>query len=58
MLRIPRVREHESLHVLELVCAIVDGSAVGIDLGFEKKFNASLSGRILKIFFLSKTSFY
>ena len=27
MLRIPRVCEHESLHVLELVCAIVDGSA-------------------------------
>ena len=24
---------------------------VGIDLGFKKKFNASVSGRILKIFF-------
>ena len=31
---------------------------VGIDLGFKKKFNASLSGGILKNFFSSKNSFY
>ena len=45
-------QETKVCKLLKSIYGLKHGVSVGIDLGFKKKFNASVSGRILKIFFL------